>query len=161
MNLSLVKTATDEAADRLLAREARWLRELEEVRPLAGQVPRLIEEGTGPQGRRYLVVSIASVRAEGHCSLCHVHRKAETTKADEDDVPYGRTDAAGFYTPMAVLLNEGPVEHYRPVDVSHRQPFVSVTCAEGKAPRKVTRGGPVRFSCARITSLIAYSAAVR
>jgi hypothetical protein len=64
VNLSLVKTATDERADRLLAREARWLRSLEEVRDLAGQVPRLIEEGTAPGGRRYLVMSIAPVRGE-------------------------------------------------------------------------------------------------
>ena len=60
MNLSfgLVKTAADEQADALLAREARWLRELEEVEELQGQVPRVLEEGTGPGGRRYLVISM-------------------------------------------------------------------------------------------------------
>jgi hypothetical protein len=59
MRLSLVKTAVDETGDLRLAREAHWLRELEAVAELDGQVPRLLEEGTGADGRRYLVVSIA------------------------------------------------------------------------------------------------------
>ena len=60
MNLSfgLVKTAADDQAERLLAREARWLRELQAVRELEGQVPRVLDEGTGPGGRRYLVISM-------------------------------------------------------------------------------------------------------
>ena len=66
MNLSfgLVKTAADEQAERLLAREARWLRELEDVRELEGQVPRVLEEGTSSLGRRYLVISMLPVRSE-------------------------------------------------------------------------------------------------
>lgn len=66
MNLSfgLVKTAADDQAERLLAREARWLRELQAVRELEGQVPRVLEEGTGPGGRRYLVISMFPARAE-------------------------------------------------------------------------------------------------
>src|SRR3954468_14853070 len=47
----------DEKGDRRLAREARWLRELETVTELEGQVPRLLEEGTSREGRRYLVLS--------------------------------------------------------------------------------------------------------
>ena len=60
LNLSfgLVKTAVDELADSLLAREAQWLRELETVPELEGQVPRLIEEGTAPGGRRFLVITM-------------------------------------------------------------------------------------------------------
>ena len=66
MNLSfgLVKTAADEKGDALLARESRWLRELEEVRSLKDQVPRVIEEGTSPEGRRYLVISMWPARGE-------------------------------------------------------------------------------------------------
>jgi hypothetical protein len=54
----LVKTATDAAAARRLAREALWLRELGEVRSLEGQLPRLIEQGTDQSGREFLVIGI-------------------------------------------------------------------------------------------------------
>jgi hypothetical protein len=66
LNLSfgLVKTAADAAADALLAREAHWLHELEEVRELEDQVPRLLEEGTNPAGRRYIVISMYPARGE-------------------------------------------------------------------------------------------------
>ncbi|MEA3194475.1 MAG: Phosphotransferase enzyme family [Betaproteobacteria bacterium] len=53
----VVKTAVDERAGRRLEREARWLRELESVQELEGQVPRLLDEGTDGDGRRYLVMS--------------------------------------------------------------------------------------------------------
>jgi hypothetical protein len=53
----VVKTAVDERAGRRLQREARWLRELESVAELDGQVPRLLDEGTDADGRAYLVVS--------------------------------------------------------------------------------------------------------
>jgi hypothetical protein len=61
---SLVKTAADEPGDRQLAREARWLRELAGVRELEGQVPRLLDEGLNPQGRRYLVMTVAQGTGE-------------------------------------------------------------------------------------------------
>jgi hypothetical protein len=66
LNLSfgLVKTAADEHGDALLARESRWLHELEEVRTLKDQVPRVIEEGTSREGRRYLVISMWPARGE-------------------------------------------------------------------------------------------------
>ena len=54
----LVKTAVDVLSDRRLAREARWLRELETVQELEGQVPRLLDEGITAEGRRYLVLDI-------------------------------------------------------------------------------------------------------
>jgi len=56
--LRLVKTATDAAAARRLAREALWLRELNDVRSLEGQLPRLIEQGIDASGRDFLVVGI-------------------------------------------------------------------------------------------------------
>ena len=61
---SLVKTATDRSGDQLLAREAQWLRELEAVSELDGQVPRLLEEGTNDHGRHYLRISIAPANGE-------------------------------------------------------------------------------------------------
>lgn len=64
MLYSLVKTASDERGERRLAREARWLRSLEAVPSLDGQVPRLLEEGTDAAGRRYLVISAARGAAE-------------------------------------------------------------------------------------------------
>lgn len=67
MNLSfgLVKKASDAQADRLLAREAQWLRELEEVPELEGHVPRLLDEGlTSPEGRRFLVMTMVPPRGE-------------------------------------------------------------------------------------------------
>jgi len=64
VSYSLVKTAADEHGDRQLAREAQWLRELEAVPELEGQLPRLLEEGTNPAGRRYLVMSVARATGE-------------------------------------------------------------------------------------------------
>jgi hypothetical protein len=61
---SLVKTATDPHGDLALAREAQWLRELEEVSELDGQVPRLLEEGTNGDGRHYLRMSITPAHGE-------------------------------------------------------------------------------------------------
>jgi hypothetical protein len=61
---SLVKTAADEAGDQQLAREAVWLRELAGVRELEGQVPRLLEAGRNPQGRRFLVITVAQGTGE-------------------------------------------------------------------------------------------------
>ena len=53
----IVKTAVDARAGRLLEREAKWLRELESVPELDGQVPRVLDEGTDPDGRPYLVMT--------------------------------------------------------------------------------------------------------
>jgi hypothetical protein len=53
----VVKTAVDARAGRQLAREAKWLRELESVPDLDGQVPRVLDEGTDAEGRPYLVMS--------------------------------------------------------------------------------------------------------
>jgi hypothetical protein len=61
---SLVKTATDRNSGLALAREAQWLRELEQVAALDGQVPRLLEEGTDTNGRHYLRISIAPAHGE-------------------------------------------------------------------------------------------------
>ena len=61
---SLVKTAADELGDRQLAHEAQWLRELAGEHTLEGQLPRLLEEGTNGDGRRFLVMSVAQGTGE-------------------------------------------------------------------------------------------------
>jgi len=61
----LVKTAVDVPSDRRLAREARWLRELETVEELEGQVPRVSDEGITAEGRRYLVLEIPPSLGDG------------------------------------------------------------------------------------------------
>jgi hypothetical protein len=61
---SLVKTAADALGDRQLVREAQWLRELAAVRSLEGQVPRILQEGSNAEGRRYLILSLAQGSGE-------------------------------------------------------------------------------------------------
>ena len=63
-DLRLVKTARVAASAGRLAREARWLRELAEVRSLEGQLPRLIEQGVDAAGWPYLVLGIPPGSAE-------------------------------------------------------------------------------------------------
>jgi hypothetical protein len=46
-------------ADREIAHEAEWLRELETQRELENQIPRLLAEETAPNGRRYLTTTVA------------------------------------------------------------------------------------------------------
>jgi len=90
LNLSfgLVKRAADEQGEALLACEARWLRELEAVPELEGWVPRILEEGTDPDGRRYLVLSMWPARAEtraftaGHARFLASLRKARFRAID-------------------------------------------------------------------------------
>jgi hypothetical protein len=64
MIYSLTKTATDSSGDARLAHEAKWLRELEGVRPLQGQVPRVLDDGVNAQGRRYLTITLATGEGE-------------------------------------------------------------------------------------------------
>jgi hypothetical protein len=57
--LALAKMALVSTADQRIAAEANWLRELKTIRKLAGRVPRLLAEGAAPNGRRYLVTTLA------------------------------------------------------------------------------------------------------
>ncbi|MGQ0651326.1 MAG: phosphotransferase [Betaproteobacteria bacterium] len=77
MKLSIVKTSTDAGTDAALAREAQWLRALESIPELEGQVPRLLEEGTRASGRRYLVLSVAAegMRASETRAFTADHRR--------------------------------------------------------------------------------------
>jgi hypothetical protein len=77
----LVKTAVDERAGRLLRREAKWLRELESVPELDGQVPRILDEGTDAEGRPYLVVSSLPGSESGAFTGSHARFLASLGKA--------------------------------------------------------------------------------
>jgi hypothetical protein len=59
VGLALAKIALASSADVMVVAEANWLRALEEMDELATHVPRLLAEGTLPNGRRYLVTSLA------------------------------------------------------------------------------------------------------
>lgn len=58
-NLALAKFALAPGADAQVTAEAGWLRALEAIDELAGQVPRLLAEGETVDGRRYIVTSLA------------------------------------------------------------------------------------------------------
>jgi hypothetical protein len=77
----LVKTAVDTRAGRLLQREAKWLRELESVPELDGQVPRVLDEGTDPEGRAYLVMSTSPGSTSKTFSGSHARFLASLGKA--------------------------------------------------------------------------------
>lgn len=57
--LALAKIALAASADAMVVAEAGWLRALEPLDEIATHVPRLLAEGTVPNGRRYLVTSLA------------------------------------------------------------------------------------------------------
>lgn len=70
--IALAKIALVPSADVMVTTEAGWLRQLEGVPELAGQIPRLIAEGETPEGRRYLVTSLApSTRATAAFTPTH------------------------------------------------------------------------------------------
>lgn len=77
----LVKTAIDERAGRLLRREAKWLRELESVPELDGQLPRVLDEGTDPEGRPYLILSSLPGSESGAFTGSHARFLASLGKA--------------------------------------------------------------------------------
>jgi hypothetical protein len=124
LNLSfgLVKTAADEQAEALLAREAHWLRALESVPELEGQVPRVLEEGTSPGGQRYLVVSMLPAGGEtraftdDHARFLASLRKARFRAVDFEVsgtcqwLQRSISQARGFASPGAVQTLE---ESYR------------------------------------------------
>src|SRR5690606_298356 len=58
MRLSLVKNAVDAATGEVLAGEAHRQRERKGVRAHEGRIPRLLEEGVGADGHRFLVLGL-------------------------------------------------------------------------------------------------------
>lgn len=71
--LALAKIAMVPSADRLVTLEARWLRKLEGMRALAGQVPKLLTLGRAFNGRSYLVTTLApSTRTTNSFTSAHI-----------------------------------------------------------------------------------------
>ena len=56
---AVAKIAMVPSADKRLTTEARWLRELESAPELDNQIPRLLADGVAPNGRRYVVTTLA------------------------------------------------------------------------------------------------------
>ena len=57
--LALAKMALVPSADHMVTIEGEWLKKLEDVSRLDGHVPKLLAEGSGLNGRRYLVTTLA------------------------------------------------------------------------------------------------------
>ena len=70
---AVAKIAMVSSADDQLTLEARWLRQLETAPELEHQIPRLLVEGVAPNGRRYVVTSVApSTRTGETLTPAHV-----------------------------------------------------------------------------------------
>jgi len=72
---------------------------------------------------------IAAVVADNDCGSCHVaDRPADPNRSR---IPRRPTDSDGNFAMLMVLERETPVSTSRPVDLNHRDPFVSLHCDEG------------------------------
>ena len=72
--LALAKIALVSSADRMVIKEARWLKELEVMGVVAREVPRLLAEGETDSGRRFLVTDVApSTRTTRVFTSAHLH----------------------------------------------------------------------------------------
>lgn len=70
-----------------------------------------------------------------HCEPCHVHGRRERTQISEGG-PHRATDGAGFYSILAVLTDESPLEDHRPRDLNAGDPFITLTHpSRGAVPR--------------------------
>jgi hypothetical protein len=88
---------------------------------------------------------IALTKERGKCVACHRLEKPEDTKIA---VPARRTDASGWFQPMAVLNATVPLERYRMRMMAATNPHVTFTCPDGKAPdRDERKDGVLRLSC--------------
>jgi hypothetical protein len=98
--LALSKTAMAPGADAMVRTEARWLRAMTRIEPLAAQVPRLLDESETVEGRRYLVASVApSTRTTSAFTPAHARFLAALGRA--------RLVTGGFETsPCARALEE-------------------------------------------------------
>lgn len=79
----------------------------------------------GPKRRsKYL----GSLRAKNDCAGCHLLDRAPNHVQGEHGLVNRGTDADGFFTPLAVLSDEAPVEAYGLHDLNVPDPHVTVSC---------------------------------
>ena len=105
-------TAHAAATERLVAR-------LSTLPPAAGMKPE--------RRARFL----DDVRAKNRCAGCHGIGRPENTHPREHGVVDRGTDNSGFFTPRAVLWDEGPVEAYGKHNGSLHDPALTVRCNGG------------------------------
>lgn len=74
---------------------------------------------------------LGRMRTKNDCAGCHVASRPANHKRGEHGLVNRRADASGFYTPLAVLADEVPVEGYGAHDLNEEDPFITVSCADG------------------------------
>lgn len=87
--------------------------------------------GRAAQGESLMDVRLDRYAFNNQCARCHVHEKPESANAT--DLVRRRTDRDGFFVPLSVLSDEGPLERHRERDLNLRDPFITLVCTSGKA----------------------------
>jgi hypothetical protein len=93
-------------------------------------------QARGPsEGADARTARLERLRRLTHCEPCHVHGRRERTQISEGG-PHRSTDGAGFYSMLAALADEGPLEDHRPRDLNAGDPFITLTRpGRGAVPR--------------------------
>jgi hypothetical protein len=100
-----------------------------------------------PQKSKKLPKRIQAFKNLSGCADCHQLNRVPRQRADEA-TPFRGSDAGGFFGIRTVLENEGPIESYRPRDVNHVSPYISIKCPQDIAAEKISdEKGSVRFTC--------------
>jgi hypothetical protein len=65
-----------------------------------------------------------------------------------EGAPSRPTDAAGFYSALAVLADASPLERYRPREQNADRAHVTLTCSDGESRRVEDGRGGLAIHCA-------------
>ena len=96
---------------------------------------------------RRLPKKIESFKSFSACASCHEEARPLRRRIHEPS-PFRGSDASGYFGVQTVLENEGPLEMYRPKEVNHESPYVSIFCPSGAQPERISnQKGAVRFAC--------------
>jgi hypothetical protein len=110
----------DDAKATAAATEA-FIARLKELPPGKGYKPERLEKYVG------------SLRKKNDCAGCHLLDRAQNQTQGQHGLVNRRTDADGFYSPLAVLYDEAPIERYGGHDLNVPDPYVTVSCGERTA----------------------------